>query len=92
MRILVAAGKHFGFVFDPDQPLKDYGEIQRDLLYYGVESEAFKRHFPNIKPIQGTKFEGVIPGLWRRYKEKEGRLVRRRKMADFFMSSNARNA
>ncbi|WP_209860540.1 excinuclease ABC subunit UvrA [Paenibacillus shirakamiensis] len=70
-RILVAAGKHFGFVLDPDLPLKEYGEIQRDLLYYGVESEAFKRHFPEVKPVSGTKFEGVIPGLWRRYKEKE---------------------
>lgn len=72
MRILVAAGKHFGFEFDPDQPLKEYGEVQRDLLYYGVDSEEFKRHYPNTKPVQGTKFEGVIPGLWRRYKEKEG--------------------
>ncbi|OCT14549.1 excinuclease ABC subunit A [Paenibacillus pectinilyticus] len=72
IRILVAAGKHYGFEFDPDLPLKDLGEIQRDLLYHGVESEAFKRHYPNVKPAQGAKFEGVIPGLWRRYKEKEG--------------------
>ncbi|MEK4465524.1 excinuclease ABC subunit UvrA [Paenibacillus sp. FSL H8-0315] len=84
MRILVAAGKHFGFEFDPDQPLKNYGEIQRDLLYYGVESEAFKRHFPNVKPIQGTKFEGVIPGLWRRYKEKEGEAGTQEKDGGFF--------
>ncbi|TYP73384.1 excinuclease ABC subunit UvrA [Paenibacillus methanolicus] len=72
MRILVAAGKHYGFEFDVDQPLHAYGEVQRDLLYYGVESEAFKRHYPSVKPVQGAKFEGVIPGLWRRYKEKEG--------------------
>jgi len=71
IRILVAAGKHFGFDFDPDLPLKNYGEIQRDLLYYGVESEAFKRHYPHVKAVQGTKFEGIVPGLWRRYKEKE---------------------
>ncbi|NQX58275.1 excinuclease ABC subunit UvrA [Paenibacillus qinlingensis] len=72
IRILVAAAKHYGFELDPDQPLKEYGEIQLDLLYHGVESESFKRHFPHVKPVQGTKFEGVIPGLWRRYKEKEG--------------------
>ncbi|WP_375102594.1 excinuclease ABC subunit UvrA [Paenibacillus sp. RS8] len=84
MRILVAAGKHFGFEFDPDLPLKDYSEIQRDLLYYGVDNEAFKRHFPNIKPIQGTKFEGVIPGLWRRYKEKEGESGGQEKGGGFF--------
>ncbi|MGG3283922.1 excinuclease ABC subunit UvrA [Paenibacillus solani] len=71
IRILVAAGKHFGFGFDPDLPLKDYNDVQRDLLYHGVESEAFKRHYPQMKAVQGTKFEGIIPGLWRRYKEKE---------------------
>lgn len=84
MRILVAAGKHFGFDFDPDQPLKDYGEVQHDLLYYGVESEVFKRHYPDVKPIQGTKFEGVIPGLWRRYKEKEGESGAQEKDGSFF--------
>lgn len=71
IRILMAAAKHYGFEWSPDLLLKDYGEVHRDLLYYGVESEAFKRHYPNVKPVQGTKFEGVIPGLWRRYKEKE---------------------
>lgn len=83
-RILIAAGKHYGFQFDPDLPLKDLGEVQRDLLYYGVESEAFKRHYPNVKPVQGTKFEGVIPGLWRRYKEKEGEAGSQEKEGSFF--------
>ncbi|MDQ0089027.1 excinuclease ABC subunit A [Paenibacillus anaericanus] len=84
IRILVAAGKHFACDFDPDQPLKDLGEVQRDLLYYGVESEAFKRHYPDVKPVQGTKFEGVIPGLWRRYKEKEGEAGTQEKEGGFF--------
>lgn len=84
MRILTAAGKHYGFDFDPDQPLKEYGEVQHDLLYYGVESGAFKRHYPNVNPVQGTKFEGVIPGLWRRYKEKEGEAGTQEKEGSFF--------
>lgn len=71
-RILVATAKHYGSDFDPGQPLKDYDEIQRDLLYYGVESEAFQRHYREGKPVKGTQFEGVIPSLWRRYKENEG--------------------
>ncbi|GKV66491.1 MULTISPECIES: excinuclease ABC subunit UvrA [unclassified Sporosarcina] len=71
-RILTATAKHYGFDFDPGQPLRDYGEVQRDLLYYGVESEAFQRHYPKTKPVKGTQFEGVIPSLWRRYKENEG--------------------
>lgn len=64
--------------------MKDLGEVQRDLLYYGVESEAFKRHYPDVKPVQGTKFEGVIPGLWRRYKEKEGEAGTQEKEGGFF--------
>ena len=84
MRILVAAGKHYGFEFDPDLPLKDYDDVQRDLLYYGVESEEFKRHYPNSKPAAGTKFEGVIPSLWRRYKEKEGESGAKEKEGGFF--------
>ena len=84
IRILAAAGKHYGFELDPELPLKDYGEVQRDLLYYGVESESFKRHYPNVKPVQGTKFEGVLPGLWRRYKEKEGEAGAQEKDGGFF--------
>jgi excinuclease ABC subunit A len=72
INILQAAAKHYGFEFDPDLPLGEYNEIQRDLLYYGVESEAFARHFPGVKPpksVNGGKFEGVITSMWRRYRE-----------------------
>jgi excinuclease ABC subunit A len=84
IRILMAASKHYGFRLDPDLPLKEYGDIQRDLLYYGVESEAFKRHYPGVKSVAGTKFEGVIPSLWRRYKEKEGESGAQEKEGGFF--------
>ncbi len=73
--ILQAAGKHYGFEFDPNLPLRDYGQAQRDLLYYGAESEAFMRHYPDAKPpksVTAGKFEGVITGIRRRYKEKGG--------------------
>lgn len=83
MRILVAAGKHFRFVFDPDQPLKDYGEIQRDLLYYGVESEAFKRHFLILSQSKGRSLKVLYPVCGGGIRRRKGRLVRRRKMADF---------
>jgi len=70
--ILQAASKHYGFTFDPDLPLEQYSDILRDLLYYGVESEEFSRHFPGVKPpksVAAGRFEGVVTGLWRRYKE-----------------------
>ncbi|MBP3966938.1 excinuclease ABC subunit UvrA [Paenibacillus lignilyticus] len=71
--ILKAAGEYYGFHFDPDLPLKDYNEVQRDLLYYGVESEQFMRHYPDTKPpkkVNSGKFEGILTGIWRRFKEK----------------------
>jgi excinuclease ABC subunit A len=70
--VLGAAARHYGFSFDPDLPLGEYSDVQRDLLYYGVESEEFSRHFPGVKPpksVQAGRFEGVITGIWRRYKE-----------------------
>ncbi|OBZ09358.1 excinuclease ABC subunit UvrA [Bacillus sp. FJAT-26390] len=85
--ILVAAGKHYGFVFDPDLPLKEYSEMQRDLLYYGAENEAFIRHFPDTKPpktVGGGKFEGIVTGLWRRYKEKDGEQGAIERDGDYF--------
>ncbi|MGG6311674.1 excinuclease ABC subunit UvrA [Paenibacillus macerans] len=72
---LTAAAAYYGIGFDPDRKLKDYGEAERDLLYYGVESERFTRHFPDAKPpksVSAGKFEGVVTGIWRRYKEKGG--------------------
>lgn len=72
INVLQAAGKHYGFTFDPDLPLAHYSDVQRDLLYYGAESEEFSRHFPGVKPpksVQAGRFEGVVTGLWRRYKE-----------------------
>ncbi|UNK16375.1 excinuclease ABC subunit UvrA [Paenibacillus sp. N3/727] len=73
--ILEAAGKHYGFEMNSDQPLNTYSEVQRDLLLYGVESEAFSRHFPDMslpKTAGKGNFKGVLTGMWQRYKEKEG--------------------
>lgn len=70
--ILEAAGKHYGLSMN--QPLHTYNNIQWDLLLYGVESENFTRHFPDISPPKSVgkgKFKGVITGMWQRYKEKD---------------------
>src|SRR5512136_953999 len=33
---LQAAGRHYGFTFDATLPINQLGEVQRDLLFYGV--------------------------------------------------------
>ncbi|WP_433959174.1 excinuclease ABC subunit UvrA [Cytobacillus horneckiae] len=72
---LMAAAKYYELAFNPTLPLKEYSHPLRDLLYYGAESEEFMVHFPDKKPpktVSNGKFEGVLTGMWRRYREKDG--------------------
>jgi excinuclease ABC subunit A len=70
--ILQAAGAHYGIGFDISLPVESYTPAQRDLLFFGVESPLFTRHFPGIDPPATTRqgrFEGVATNLLRRYAE-----------------------
>ncbi|GBG12346.1 excinuclease ABC subunit A [Paenibacillus agaridevorans] len=72
---LKAAAKHYGIAFDENQRLAQYDSAALDLLYYGVESEAFASRFPDKKApktVSQGKYEGVVTGIWRRFKEKGG--------------------
>lgn len=87
---LAAAGKYYGFEFDPDMPVGSFGEIQRDLLLYGVDSVQFKRHYPDKKPpsnAYGGRFEGVVTGMLRRYAEHERDDNSREKIERFLLRS-----
>ena len=68
--ILRAAASYYGFAFDPSLPVRDFTPAQRDLLYFGVESAQFRRHFPQRQPpptARQGRFEGVATNLLRRY-------------------------
>ncbi len=69
---LQTAATHYGFAFDLSLPVKDYTPPQRDLLFFGVDSPLFRRHFPHIKPpttVRQGRFEGIATNLLRRYAE-----------------------
>jgi excinuclease ABC subunit A len=69
---LRAAGRHYGFDFDPSVPVQALSTTQRDLLLYGVDSQVFQSHYANIEaPDTVTKgrFEGVVTNLIRRHAE-----------------------
>jgi excinuclease UvrABC ATPase subunit len=86
---LKAAAAHYGFAFDPDQPVREYGEVQRDLFLYGVEGPQFRRHFPGVEPpatAKAGRFEGVVPGFMRRYAERIEDQKYREKMERFIYS------
>ncbi len=67
---LQAAAAHYGFAFDLALPIKDYTPAQHDLLFFGVDSPRFRRHFPLIGPpptVRQGRFEGIATNLLRRY-------------------------
>jgi excinuclease ABC subunit A len=66
------AGAYFGFGFDPEKPIKEYTQVQLDLLLSGVNHFRFTRHVPGIEPPQTAakgRFEGVATNMLRRYAE-----------------------
>jgi excinuclease ABC subunit A len=86
---LQAAAAHYGFDFDLSLPVKDYSPQQRDLLYYGVESPLFRRHFPDIEPpatARQGRVEGLATNLLRRYAERIHDAEYRDKMQEFLVT------
>ncbi len=84
------AGKHYGFVFNISKPVRDYNEIEKDLFYYGAESKAFQKHFPNHKPpktVTGGKFEGIITSMNRKYKESETSSEASQRVQEYFQKT-----
>ncbi|MHB0857763.1 MAG: excinuclease ABC subunit UvrA [Anaerolineae bacterium] len=70
---LQTAARHYGFAFDPALPVRDYTPVQRDLLYFGVDTPQFRQRFPEIEApttVSRGRFEGVANNLLRRYAER----------------------
>jgi excinuclease ABC subunit A len=87
--ILLAAAAHYGLDFDLSLPLKDFTPQQRDLLFYGVESPLFRRHFPEVEPPTTTRqgrVEGLATSLLRRYAERVQDAEYREKMDEFLVT------
>ena len=85
---LEAAAAHYGFEFDAGLPVKDFSPAQRDLLFYGVESPLFRRHFPDVEPpstARQGRVEGLATGLLRRYAERIQDAEYREKMSEFLV-------
>lgn len=69
---LQAAARHYGFDFDLALPVRACSPAQRDLLFYGVDSPQFRRHFPDQEApvtVNRGRFEGVAGAVLRRYAE-----------------------
>ena len=69
---LRAAGRYYGFNFDPSVPVRMLSPAVRDLLLYGVDSPSFHSHYPKLEApntVAKGRFEGVVPNLLRRHAE-----------------------
>ncbi|MCC6904497.1 MAG: excinuclease ABC subunit UvrA [Anaerolineae bacterium] len=83
------AARHYGLSLDPALPLKDFSLAGRDLLYYGVDSPRFRRHFPQIEPpttVNRGRFEGVATAVLRRYAEHIQDAGYRQRMAEVLVT------
>jgi len=71
--------KHYGFTLDT--PWRDLTEDQRQHLLYGSDGELVEFYFKHRRGWEwhhADPWEGVIPGLMRRYKRTRSQLLRRR--------------
>ena len=70
LSILRAAAAHYAVPLDLSLPIREFSPALHDLLFFGVESPQFSRHFPQTPPprtVRLGRFEGLATALLRRY-------------------------
>lgn len=73
--VLYAAYRHYGLSIPENIPVRQFGELQKAILYEGAASSQAASLCPDIAPpktVSAGRFEGVYPILWRRLADKEG--------------------
>lgn len=89
-QLLKATAEHFSIPIDA--PFRQLNQAQQRVLLYGSGQEEIHVHYTNREGYQrtyGTKFEGVIPNLERRYRETTSDYVRGR-LEDFMVNRPCR--
>ncbi|WP_442814910.1 excinuclease ABC subunit UvrA [Streptomyces sp. NBC_01775] len=71
-------------VFDPDKPLRDYSESERELLLYGGGFRTQRPHGGTLGNVALNDYEGVVPRFTRRFIKPglESLSIRERKSAE----------
>lgn len=75
MQILYAAYRYYGIPVPENMPVEKYSELQKAILYDGVESFVIKDAFPEIKApktVAKGRFEGIVVTLKRRLENQNG--------------------
>jgi len=69
--VISAASRHYNFSFDPEMPIQNYTQEQRNFLLYGINFPDFVKAYKHIKApkkVSEGLFEGIVPGLLNLYK------------------------
>lgn len=70
--VILAASKHYNFVFDPAIPIRGYTSEQRNFLLHGITFQDFVKKYKDIKTpkkVSEGNFEGIVPSLLNSYKK-----------------------
>ena len=89
-QLLKATAEHFDIPLNV--PVRQLSQQQMRILLYGSGDEAVTVKYRNREGMSrnyGTKYEGVIPNLWRRYKESTSDYVRE-KLEEFMVDRPCR--
>lgn len=69
--IVLAAGKYYGFAFDPNEKIKNLSPQAKAFLYYGNEDQRFAKYYPNAARPNDKKylFMGFINDMEVKYEK-----------------------
>lgn len=69
--IVIAAGKYYGFAFDPDEKIKNLSPEAKAFLYYGNDDRRFADYYPGVpKPEEKScLFMGFINDMEAKYEK-----------------------
>lgn len=87
---LEACANHYGFEFDTTKKIKDYNELESLVFFKGVESEEFKKLFPNKKApktVNAGKVEGIETFLKKKSAESITKGISNKKIEACFVKS-----
>ncbi|MGL5346340.1 MAG: excinuclease ABC subunit UvrA [Peptostreptococcaceae bacterium] len=89
-KTLDACATYYGFEFDTSKKVKDYNELEKLVFFKGVESEEFKKIFPNKKPpktVNAGKVEGIETFLKKKSAESITKGISNKKIESCFVKS-----
>lgn len=69
--IVLAAGKYYGFAFDPHEKIKNLSAQAKAFLYYGNDDPRFTSYYPNMARPEDKKylFDGFINDMEIKYEK-----------------------